>query len=77
MLIHKILKESGDWVKGDEEIAREACNYFQSFFTCNKNRINEPILKCIPNMITHEQNLFSESMQTMKELKKSRALYES
>lgn len=46
--IHKICKENGEWIQGDENISREACDYFERMFTGHVQRINEEILECVP-----------------------------
>ena len=38
MSIHKILNDNGGWIQGDENIARETCEYYQGFFTGKKEK---------------------------------------
>ncbi|XP_010315021.2 uncharacterized protein [Solanum lycopersicum] len=36
MSIHKIMKDNGNWIEGEEYIAREACEYYEKIFTGKK-----------------------------------------
>ncbi|XP_069148286.1 uncharacterized protein [Solanum lycopersicum] len=56
MFINKIESEDGEWIQGDENIAREACDYYGKMFTGNNERINEAKLQCITKMITDDHN---------------------
>ncbi|KAG5606071.1 hypothetical protein H5410_027563 [Solanum commersonii] len=50
LFIHKICTDEGDWIQGDDNIAKEACQYFQNIFTGHNARISEGALQCIPRM---------------------------
>ena len=66
--IHKICSDDNIWVQGDENIAKEACSYFQNIFTGRTNRINEETLNCIPRMVIDEQNQSLQQIPSMEEL---------
>ncbi len=42
--------------QGDENIGKDACEYFQEFFTWEIKGINEANLECIPRIVTQEHN---------------------
>lgn len=69
MFMHNILIENGDWVQSDDNIAKEACQYYQNIFTSTNYRINEDILHCIPDIVTKEQNIILESIHIMEKLR--------
>ncbi|XP_015161095.1 uncharacterized protein [Solanum tuberosum] len=45
---HKIIREDGEWIQGDEVIAEAACDHFQKIFTGDNKIINEDV----PGMYT-------------------------
>ncbi|KAH0776603.1 hypothetical protein KY290_008014 [Solanum tuberosum] len=45
LFIHKLCTGNDDWIQGDENIAKEAGEYFQHIFTGQEIRINEDILQ--------------------------------
>lgn len=69
LYIHKICIENEEWIQGDENIAKAACDHFQQIFTGHEYRINEEIIQCIPRMVSHEQNQKLQSLPTLEELK--------
>ncbi|XP_049368158.1 uncharacterized protein LOC125833012 [Solanum verrucosum] len=69
LFIHKISIDEGDWIQGDDNIAKEACQYFQNIFTGHTARISEGVLQCIPRMVTQDQNQALDSIPTLDELK--------
>ena len=44
MLIHKIENDNGEWIQGEENIARETCDYYKKMFTGKTEKIREDIL---------------------------------
>lgn len=48
MFIHKISSGNKEWVEGDENIAKAACDHFKHIFTRTEQPINEEILQHIP-----------------------------
>ncbi|XP_049348970.1 uncharacterized protein LOC125813524 [Solanum verrucosum] len=69
IFIHKIIREDGEWIQGDEVIAEAACDHFQKIFTGDNKIINEDVLDCIPQMVTQEQNVGLTAMPNLEELK--------
>ncbi|WMV07509.1 hypothetical protein MTR67_000894 [Solanum verrucosum] len=65
LFIHKICTDEGDWIQGDDNIAKEACQYFQNIFTGHTARISEAVLQCIPRMVTQDQNQALDSRVTL------------
>ena len=70
LFIHRICTDEDTWIQGDENIAKEACMYFQNIFTEKSDKISEEVLNCIPRMVTDEQNQLLQQMPNMQELKK-------
>ena len=70
MYIHKILADSGEWIQGEDNIAREACEYYKSIFTGKTERVREDMLHCILNIVTPEQNVELERIPTLEELRR-------
>ncbi|XP_069152141.1 uncharacterized protein [Solanum lycopersicum] len=71
MSIHKLMDESGNWIKGEEEIAKHACDYYEKIFTGMNGKIKEDILQCINPMITQEQNKDLDRIPDMDELRRT------
>ncbi|XP_049399716.1 uncharacterized protein LOC125863741 [Solanum stenotomum] len=69
LFIHKIIREDGEWIQGDEVIAEAACEHFQKIFTGDNKIIKEDVLDCIPQMVTQEQNEGLTAMPNLEELK--------
>ncbi|KAG5580343.1 hypothetical protein H5410_050970 [Solanum commersonii] len=69
LFIHQINNESGEWIQGDVNIARDACEHFQNIFTGHQDNINEEILQCIPRLVTEEQNQALKADPTVEEVK--------
>ena len=55
-------------IQGEDNVAKEACDYYQKIFTGNNEKIND-MLQCIPELITLEQNSRLDKMPDMEELK--------
>ena len=70
MFINKLENENGDWIQGEETIAREACDYYGKIFTGKNERINEANLQCTTKKITDDQNKELDKMPTVEELSK-------
>ncbi|WMV30196.1 hypothetical protein MTR67_023581 [Solanum verrucosum] len=68
LFIHKVCIGNDEWVEGDENIAKAACDHFQNKFTGTEQPINEDILQHIPRMVTPEQNMTLQAMPTSEEL---------
>ena len=45
MVIHKVMDDSGVWIQGEENIANEACDYYQNIFTGKTEKIKEELLQ--------------------------------
>ncbi|WMV30092.1 hypothetical protein MTR67_023477, partial [Solanum verrucosum] len=69
LFIHQISNENGEWIQGDVNIARAACEHFQNIFTGHHNNINEEFIQCIPRMVTEEQNQKLKADPTIEEVK--------
>ncbi|XP_015057525.1 uncharacterized protein LOC107003747 [Solanum pennellii] len=69
LFIHKIVTENGDWVQGENNIAHEACEHFNTIFTGENKFIDEHNLECIPNMVNQDQNTQLTKLPDMDELK--------
>ncbi|KAH0772311.1 hypothetical protein KY290_016292 [Solanum tuberosum] len=69
LFIHKLIREDGEWMQGDDIIAEAACEHFQELFTGENNLINEGALECIPRLVTEEQNNSLTIMPNLEELK--------
>ncbi|XP_049357764.1 uncharacterized protein LOC125822409 [Solanum verrucosum] len=69
LFIHRILREDGEWIQGDEIIEKEARDHFQHIFTREDKFINEEPLDCIPKMLNQEHNAMLTVMPTNEELK--------
>ncbi|XP_049358013.1 uncharacterized protein LOC125822632 [Solanum verrucosum] len=69
LFIHKLIREDGEWIQGDDVIAETACDHFQKIFTGDNNFINEGAQDCIPRMINKEQNYSLTAMPNLEELK--------
>ncbi|XP_015064939.1 uncharacterized protein LOC107010215 [Solanum pennellii] len=70
MVVHKVMDENGVWIEGEDNIAKEACDYYQKIFTGNNEKIREEAIQCIPSMITQEQNTELDRMPTEEELRR-------
>ncbi|XP_049410619.1 uncharacterized protein LOC125873814 [Solanum stenotomum] len=70
LFINRPLREDGEWIQGDENIAKEACDHFQQIFTEENKFINEGHLDCIPRMLNQEHNDMPTVKPTMEEFKK-------
>lgn len=68
MFIHKICIDYDVWVQGDENIAKEACDYFQNIFSGLEDRINEEVLNCIPQMVNEEHNQILQQIPCLEEM---------
>nr|XP_009792450.1 PREDICTED: uncharacterized protein LOC104239503 [Nicotiana sylvestris] len=69
LYIHKIKNEEGEWIQGDENIGKVACEYFHELFSDNDSIIREDLLSIIPTMITNDDNDNLTKDQSMIELK--------
>ncbi|XP_060200890.1 uncharacterized protein LOC132629180 [Lycium barbarum] len=69
LCIHKIQDEKGDWIQGEKEIAEAACDHFQKIFTGEQCKVKENYLRCIPKMISEEQNEVLKEIPETNELK--------
>ncbi|XP_055802719.1 uncharacterized protein LOC129871761 [Solanum dulcamara] len=69
LYIHKIQNEDDNWVQGEENIAKAACEHFQAIFTGEETQIQEHTLQCIPRMVTDEHNRNLKAIPTMEELR--------
>nr|XP_010313000.1 uncharacterized protein LOC104644619 [Solanum lycopersicum] len=70
MAIHKLMDDSGNWIEGEEDIAKKACDYYEEIFTGKNEKITEDILQCINPMITQEQNDGLDRLPDMDELRR-------
>lgn len=68
MYIHKIMADSDEWIQGEENREREACEYSNIIFIGKTERITEDMLNCIPNIVTQEHNAELERIPTLEEL---------
>ncbi|XP_015075534.1 uncharacterized protein LOC107019628 [Solanum pennellii] len=68
LFIHKICIDNDVWVQGDENIAKEACDYFQNIFSGREDRINEEVLNCIPQMVNEEHNQILQQIPCLEEM---------
>lgn len=69
LLIHKIGDSNDSWIRGDDQIAQAACDYYHDIFTGQNNSIDERIFQHIPSLITPYQNHILQDMPNMEELK--------
>ncbi|WMV32827.1 hypothetical protein MTR67_026212 [Solanum verrucosum] len=56
-------------MRGDEQIAQAACDYYQQIFTGQNDRIDGRILQHIPTLVTPIQNEMLQAMPTLEELR--------
>ena len=70
MFIHKIMVDNGGWIQEKENIAREACDYYQNIFTGKTEKTRDDILQCIPKLVTQEHNAELERMPTEEEVRR-------
>lgn len=54
--IHKICTGEDTWVQGDDNIAAEACKFFEGMFTGQQVRTEEDMMQCIPRLVSIDQN---------------------
>ncbi|XP_004248595.1 uncharacterized protein [Solanum lycopersicum] len=69
MAIHKLMDDSGNWITGEENIAKQACDYYEGIFTAKNEKIKEDILQCIKPIITQERNDSLDRLPDMDELR--------
>ncbi|XP_055822053.1 uncharacterized protein LOC129890541 [Solanum dulcamara] len=69
LFIHQISDEQGNSIQGDDNIASAACAHFEKLFTAEEKQINEDVIKCIPRIVTDQQNELLHSIPTKEELK--------
>uniref|UniRef100_M1DB34 Retrotransposon protein, unclassified n=1 Tax=Solanum tuberosum TaxID=4113 RepID=M1DB34_SOLTU len=69
LFIHKVRNDNGNWIQGDDNIAKAACDHFQELFTEQNHYVREDILACIPTLVTDEQNDNLTIMPDLEELK--------
>ncbi|XP_016494260.2 uncharacterized protein LOC107813500 [Nicotiana tabacum] len=70
LYIHKLKNKEGDWIQWDEAIGEAACEFFEEILSETEGVIKEDLLKCIPSMITPEDNVELINDPTLQELKK-------
>ena len=70
MFINKLMDDSGAWIHGEENIAKEACDYYKGIFSANNDKIQEEILQCINHRTTQEQNDELDKIPTEDEVKR-------
>lgn len=68
LFIHRI-NEMGEWVQGDNNIGRHACEYFQHIFTGEDKVINQYPLDCMPRMVSQVHNNSLTNMPCIKVLR--------
>ncbi|KAG5631336.1 hypothetical protein H5410_003053 [Solanum commersonii] len=56
LFIHKLIREDGEWIQGDDNIAKAASAHFQSISIGVDKFINEHAIIFIPRMVNQEQN---------------------
>ncbi|XP_055826362.1 uncharacterized protein LOC129894731 [Solanum dulcamara] len=69
LFIHRIQNDEGNWLQGDDDIARAACDHFQNIFTGEDTHIQEDALQCIPKLVTDDQNRDLQALPTLEELR--------
>ena len=70
MFINKLMDDSGAWIHGEENIAKEACDYYKGIFSANNDKIQEEILQCINHRTTQQQNDELDKILTEDEVKR-------
>ncbi|XP_055824261.1 uncharacterized protein LOC129892709 [Solanum dulcamara] len=60
-----ISDEQGNSIQGDDNIASAACAHFEKLFTAEEKHINEDVIKCIPKIVTDQQNELKEVVFSM------------
>ncbi|XP_060210957.1 uncharacterized protein LOC132637971 [Lycium barbarum] len=56
--IQRIMNKKGNWISGEDRIARNAVNHFEKIFNLKKAIVDPQILNCIPECISDEDNSF-------------------
>ncbi|XP_055824484.1 uncharacterized protein LOC129893019 [Solanum dulcamara] len=69
LFIHRIQNDEGNWLQGDDDIARAACDHFQNIFTGEDTHIQEDALQCIPKLVTDDQNRDLQALPNLEELR--------
>ncbi|XP_015159877.1 uncharacterized protein [Solanum tuberosum] len=69
LFIHRVVREDGEWIQGNENIAEAACEHFQQIFTGEDKFIHEGPLDCIPRMLNQDHNARLIALPTIDELK--------
>ena len=64
------MDDSSACIHGEENIAKEACDYYKGIFSDNNDKIQEEILQCINHMATQEQNDEFYKIPTEDEVKR-------
>ncbi|XP_070056435.1 uncharacterized protein [Nicotiana tomentosiformis] len=67
--LKKIRLNDGNWIEGDEDIAKEAISFFHNQFTREYTDSNFSILNCIPKVITNMDNADLTVNPSIEELK--------
>ena len=70
MFINKLMDDCGAWIHGEENIAKEACDYYKGIFSSNNDKIQEEILQCINHRTTQQQNDELDKIPTEDEVKR-------
>nr|XP_016487427.1 PREDICTED: uncharacterized protein LOC107807533 [Nicotiana tabacum] len=69
--INRIKNSRGNWIKGDEKIARKAVRHFQTIFNLTPPIINNSILDCIPFCISGDDNIMLSKVPEEDEIKEA------
>lgn len=48
-----IQNDEGNWLEGDDNIAKAACEHFEHLFNGEDKLILEEVLNCLPRMVTN------------------------
>ncbi|XP_019257756.1 PREDICTED: uncharacterized protein LOC109235970 [Nicotiana attenuata] len=69
MHLHKIKNHIGNWIQGEERIAKAAVRPFQKIFNLALVNVDENVLNCIKEFITEEDNLQRSQVPEESEIK--------
>ncbi|KAG5576187.1 hypothetical protein H5410_056321 [Solanum commersonii] len=54
--LSRIIKEDGQWAKGNKQVAAEVVSFFQKQFTCENDLADMFLLNHVPTLVTKEMN---------------------
>ncbi|KAH0714936.1 hypothetical protein KY284_007841 [Solanum tuberosum] len=68
--LSRIIKEDGQWAKGNEQVAAKAISFIQKQFTCENDLADMFLLNHVPTLVTKEMNMGITKEPVEEEMKR-------